>query len=87
MKLNFWSIVGIALAAVTIIFWIIPAFLEWQENQHNHEEKMMEKTIELERLRSNSRPQKGIAEILKGFIGRSITEIGPTIAGKMISGI
>ncbi|MCO5272645.1 MAG: hypothetical protein M9954_13390 [Cyclobacteriaceae bacterium] len=87
MKLNFWSIVGIALAAVTIIFWIIPAFLEWQKHQQNHEEKMLEKTIELERLMSNSRPQKGITGILKGFFSRSITEIGPTIAGKMIGGI
>ncbi|GAB1445420.1 hypothetical protein MASR2M41_11140 [Flammeovirgaceae bacterium] len=87
MKLNFWSIVGIALAAVTIIFWIIPAFLEWQKNQQNHEERMLEKTIELERLRSNSRPQRSITEILKGFIGRAITEMGPTVAGKMIGGI
>jgi hypothetical protein len=84
MKLNFWTVLGIVIIAATVVVWIIPAILEWQRNENVHEERMTDMNLELERIRSNKKNDVSFLEKVKGFFGKTIVEILPTIAGKFI---
>jgi len=48
MKSKFWTVFWIGIGFLFLVFGVIPAVLQWQKNSHDHDEKMMDKAIELE---------------------------------------
>lgn len=90
MKPTLWTIFWICIGLLFLVFGIIPAILQWQKNSLDHDEKMMDKTIELEIIKHDGAGTKTKRRFLGGmieFVGRIIREFVPTIAGKLIGGM
>lgn len=87
MRSNFWTVFWIGIAFLVLVFGVIPAVFQWQKNNHDHDEKMMDKAIELEVVkhgREEPSTKRNFLNKVAEFVGKTIKELAPTIAGKVI---